>query len=213
VADFYLRHITKFYNPSGSCSYAAAYLKYIPIPAAEPETRIRIEASARHLAEITERINQLDGQIESFPRSVFDHFQRLGRPLQGEELERQAEVANLPRHLRGSACRESSLLDGRTQLQFGRGAIRLSASLAPIVRQILTVRRALDRSELLRTFFPARERDRRTFVEMLSSWQDEVSSLKGQIETAEARHNQSLSALYGIQANQLTIMRRFLAHF
>jgi len=53
VTDFYLRHITQFYNPSGSSSYADAYLKYIPIPAVQPEARVGIEASARHLEEIT----------------------------------------------------------------------------------------------------------------------------------------------------------------
>jgi N-6 DNA Methylase len=213
ATDFYLRHITQFYNPSGSCSYADAYLKYIPVPMAEPETRAEIEASARYLAEMTERINCLEGQIGSFPSSVFDHFQRLGRPFQGEELERQAEVTNLSRQLRASACRESPLLDGRTQLQFGRGVIRVSSSLARIVREMLILRGTLDRSKLLRTFFPTRVRDHRVFIETLSSWQDEVSSLEKQIETAEARHNQSVSALYGIEAHQLTIVRRFLTNF
>jgi len=208
-----LRHITQFYNPSGSCSYADAYLKYIPIPAASPDTRAKINAAAQHLSQLTERSNYLQGQIGSFPRSVFDHFQRSGRPLQGEELERQAEVANLPRKLRSSACRDSTLLDGRTQLQFGRGTIRVSASLAPILHEMLTIRGTLDKSELLRTFFPSRGRDCRTFVETLSSWQNEVSSLEGRIEAAEATHNQSVFGLYGIQADQLAIMRRFLTHF
>jgi hypothetical protein len=213
VTDFYLRHITQFYNSSGSCSYADAYLKYIPIPPVEPETRAELEASARHLSEITERINYLQRQIEWFPSSVFDEYQRSGQPLQGEELERQAEIDNLPRQLRSSTLQESTLLDGRIELRLGRGTIRLPSTLGPIVSQMLTVKGALERSELLSTFFPTRERDCHYFLETLFTWQQETASLEERVRVAEATHNQTVSSLYEIDPDRLAILRRFLAHF
>jgi hypothetical protein len=78
---------------------------------------------------------------------------------------------------------------------------------------MLTIRVTLERNELVSTFFPTRERDRQAFIETLLSWEQEASSLKAQIEAAEAIHNQSVSLLYGIHADRLTVLRRFLTHF
>jgi hypothetical protein len=151
--------------------------------------------------------------VESFPSSAFDYYHRSGRPLQGEELGRQSDVANLPRRLRSSALRESTLVDHRTELRFGRGTIRLSPSLAALVSQMLAIRGTVERDELLSTFFPIREGDCQNFMETLLSWLRETSSLEDRVQLAEMMHNQTISSLYGIGPDRLAVLQRFLAHF
>jgi hypothetical protein len=213
VSDFYLRHITQFYNPSGSASYADAFLKFLPLPPVDAIERGHLVQSAENISAAMERLTAVRRSISASPVSLFAHFRNLGRTIEGEQLERQAEVSNLPRQVSGSTARVSILPDGRAELRLGRGSIRLPEFLATLVIDVLNATGGIPRDELSGTYFPTQRPDCELFSRTLHEWQEEVNALEEAISNSELIHDGLVSAQYQIPTLWQLTIDRFLSRF
>ena len=187
VADFYLRHITQFYNPSGSASYADAFLKFLPLAPVDDGGRGALARSAEDLSATVERLTAVRRSISASPLSVFEHFRRLGQSVEGEELDRQSDASNLPRRLSGTTARVATLPNGRAELRLGRGSLRLPEFLAILVLDVLNTRGDMARGELLATHFPIRQPDCELFSGVLREWRQEINDLEEEITNSKSR--------------------------
>ncbi len=211
--DFYIRHTTQFYNPSGSASYGDAFLKNVPIPNVSCDLRIGLETSARKLTKKVQEQQELEDRLKRFPDSAFTYLREQGMPATGEELWRLADISGLPRMIVGARLRMSNLLDGRVELRSGRGTVRLPRAMAEVVRRMISIRRAVSRDELLKTFVPDTEAGGERFVALALEWEVELRKIGQCIDTAERALNMDATLAYGIDDSQMPILRRFLDRF
>jgi hypothetical protein len=213
TVDFYLRHITQFYNPASSCSYADVFLKHLPIAGLSPSDRKSLKKSSTKLSESASLHERLTHQIGSFPQSVTDYLMSIGSAVATEQVSNLAEVSNLPTIIRSDIMTVQDLLDGRVCLTFGRGTIWADKELGRLIERAISGRQQIDRAEFLNLAYPERPKDRSRYLEIVEGWERELHKTKTEIVRLEDEGNLRVLDAYGLSDSDMSIIEKFLQRF
>jgi TaqI-like C-terminal specificity domain/Eco57I restriction-modification methylase len=213
AVDYFLRHITQFYNPAGSCSYADAFLKYLPIAPLNVGDAKSLQTSSAGLADLSLKRKVLLNQISTFPDSVFEHFKTIGQAQPTESLSNIAEISNLPTTIRAEMMSRQNLLDGRVSISIGRGTIWVSKDLADLIERTILARQEIDRSVFVELQYPSHTKDYDKYTKLLVEWQKDLSATENECVLLEKEQNIKIQHAYGITKSEMALVERFLSHF
>ena len=213
VVDFYLRHITQFYNPAGSCSYADAFLKHLPIARFNTCDATEIAKGSELLAALSVEKQRLKECLQDFPNSATAELKAQNRAIAVGNLSDLAEVHHLPSVLRASAMSKSRLLDGRISISFGRGSVSADESLADLIEMSLAFNEGVDRETFLETKYPTRAQERARYSTYQRGLQEKLKVASNEGVDAEAKLNEIVERAYGITSSDRSVVSKFLGRF
>lgn len=130
-----------------------------------------------------------------------------------ETVGRLGLLANLPKEVRVDKMTSECDLTGQVVLKVGKGRVTLQPTLATLIEEVLAVRGKLTSESLETLNVPEKEREQRAYVETLSEWREEVEGLREEIVGLEAKLNNLVYEVYGLDEADQAVIEAFLARF
>ena len=210
--DFFLKQISSVYA-GGFFSYADAFIKWLPIPEANPEDQKRLSDLAKELTRLTRDLAELEDDLANFPASLTDKLARQGKAPPRDALRNLASGGGLAKVLKAENATLETDLQGQAVLRLGRGGLTMPETLARLVLEVLQERGSMGRDDLLAIDFPIEPQDQRAYLDQLTAWRARRLRLQKKIRELEEEVDKVVYVLFGLNSTEIKIVEKFLSRF
>jgi hypothetical protein len=216
LLDFYLKHVSTIYE-GHTYSYGDQFIKQLPIKlprtAREKELARRLSDLAEGLSEMKGNLRHLESECRAFPNA---QAVTLGSAIELYALRRLVSGEPQSRTVDPRDYSISQMLDGHWGLRLGRATLSFPTELhLRLVEKWLLLQRQtkIPCSLLMDLNLPASETGCHLVLQTLSRTEDEIDRLRTSLEGGESEVDVAVAQLYGLDHQQMQVIRQFLSRF